>query len=109
MPRPLYATEPKVINTLRPRHSDSNYLEVATTNRNKLEEFRRILPDYEIVGVALNIEEIQSLDPYRVVRYKAIEAWKANDYNPIVVEETSLSLRGLGGPTRHLYQRFLRR
>ena len=97
MPRPLYATEPKVINTLRPRHSDSKYLEVATTNRNKLEEFRRILPDYEIVGVALNIEEVQSLDPYKVVRYKAIEAWKANDYNPIVVEETSLSLRGLGG------------
>ncbi len=97
MPRPLYVTEPKVINTLRPRPSRDKYLEVATTNRNKLEEFRRILPDYEIVGAKLDIEEIQSLDPYKVARHKAIAAWKANNYNPILVEETSLALRGLGG------------
>ncbi len=97
MARPLYATEPKVINALRPRRSGGPYLEVATTNRNKLEEFRRILPDVEIVGVELDIEEIQSLDPYKVARHKAMEAWKANGYNPILVEETSLALRGLGG------------
>ncbi len=97
MPRPLYVTEPKVINTLQPRRADHPYLEVATTNRNKLDEFRRILPDIEIVGVKLDIEEIQSLDPYKVVERKAIEAYKANDYNPILVEETSLALRGLGG------------
>ena len=97
MPRPLYVTEPKVINTLQPRRARHPYLEVATTNRNKLEEFRRILPEIEIVGVKLDIEEIQSLDPYKVVERKAIEAYKANDYNPILVEETSLALRGLGG------------
>ena len=97
MPRPLYATEPKVINTLKSRGAVGKYLEVATTNRNKLAEFRRLLPDYEIVGVKLEIEEIQSLDPYKVVARKAIEAYKANGYNPILVEETSLALRGLGG------------
>ena len=97
MPRPLYTTEPKVINTLQPGNGSLQYIEVATTNRNKLQEFRRLLPDYEIVGKKLNIEEIQSLDPYKVVAHKAIEAYKANDYNPILVEETSLSLRGLGG------------
>ena len=97
MPRALYVTEPKVINTLQPRRPAQAYLEVATTNRNKLDEFRRILPDIEIVGVRLAIEEIQSLDPYKVVEHKAIEAYKANDYNPILVEETSLALRGLGG------------
>ena len=97
MPRPLYATEPKVINTLRRRRAAQPYLEVATTNRNKLEEFRRILPDIEIVGVKLDIDEIQSLDPYKVVAQKAIAAYEANDYNPILVEETSLALRGLGG------------
>ncbi len=97
MPRALYVTEPKVINTLQPRRPAQAYLEVATTNRNKLDEFRRILPDIEIVGVKLAIEEIQSLDPYKVVEHKAIEAYKANDYNPILVEETSLALRGLGG------------
>ncbi len=97
MPRALYVTEPKVINTLQPRRPAQAYLEVATTNRNKLDEFRRILPDIEIVGVKLAIEEIQSLDPYKVVAHKAIEAYKANDYNPVLVEETSLALRGLGG------------
>ncbi len=97
MPRPLYVTEPKVINALRPRRSRGKYLAVATTNRNKLAEFRRILPDYEIVGVKLDIEEIQSLDPYKVVSHKAVEAYKANGFNPILVEETSLALRGLGG------------
>ena len=97
MPRALYVTEPKVINTLQPRRPAQAYLEVATTNRNKLDEFRRILPDIEIVGVKLATEEIQSLDPYKVVEHKAIEAYKANDYNPILVEETSLALRGLGG------------
>ncbi len=97
MPRPLYTTEPKVINTLQARRPALPYLEVATTNRDKLAEFRRILPDYEIVGLKLNIEEIQSLDPYKVAAHKAIEAYKANDYNPILVEETSLALRGLGG------------
>ena len=97
MPRPLYVTEPKVINTLRPRHADLPYLEVATANRNKLDELRRLLPEYEVVGKKLNIDEIQSLDPYKVVSHKAIEAHKANDFNPILVEETSLALRGLGG------------
>ena len=97
MPRPLYTTEPKVINTLQTRNAALPYLEVATSNRDKLAEFRRLLPGYEIVGVKLNIEEIQSLDPYKVAAHKAIEAYKANDYNPILVEETSLALRGLGG------------
>ena len=97
MPRPLYVTEPKVINTLRTRHENLPYLEVATGNRNKLQELRRLLPDYEIVGIKLAIEEIQSLDPYKVVSHKAIEAYKANGFNPILVEETSLALRGLGG------------
>ena len=94
---PSDASEPKVINKLQPRQADQPYLEVATTNRNKLDEFRRILPDYEIVGVKLDIDEIQSLDPYKVVVQKAIEAFKSNDYNPVLVEETSLALRGLGG------------
>ena len=97
MPRALYATEPKLVNTLRQRKAAQPYLEVATSNRNKLDEFRRILPDFEIIGVKLSIEEIQRLDPYKVVSHKAIEAYKANDYNPILVEETSLALRGLGG------------
>ena len=97
MPRPLYTTEPRVINSVQARSRSHQYIEVATTNRNKLVEFRRILPEYEIIGKKLDIEEIQSLDPYKVVKHKAIEAYKANGHNPILVEETSLACRGLNG------------
>ena len=97
MPRPLYTTEPKVINTLQTRSAALPYLEVATTNQNKLAEFRRLLPGHEIVGKKLDIEEIQSMDPYKVAAHKAIAAYEANGYNPILVEETSLAIRGLGG------------
>lgn len=97
MPRKLYATEPEVVNAVKARTTDQPYFEVATTNRNKLEEFRRILHNYEIVGKKLSIEEIQSLDPHKVVKHKAMEAYKANGFNPILVEETSLAIRGLGG------------
>ena len=97
MPRKRYMADPRVINTVGNRRSSLRYIEVATANRSKLEEFRRILRDYEVVGRKLDIEEVQSLDPYKVVRHKAIEAYKANDYNPILVEETSLFIRGLGG------------
>ena len=97
MPRPLYATEPTVINSLQARGARSHALQVATTNRGKLSEIQRLLPGYQIVGVKLDIEEIQSLDAYKVARHKAIEAYKANGCNPILVEETSLAMRGLGG------------
>lgn len=73
------------------------YIEIATANRGKLEEFRRLLRGYEVVGKNLDIEEIQSLDPYKVARFKSIAAYKANGSAPILVEETSLALRGLGG------------
>jgi len=97
MPRALYATEPSIINTVAAGRGRGKLLEVATGNRHKLAEFRRILPDYEVVGKSLAIEEIQSLDPYKVAARKAIDAYAANGYQPIVVEETSLSMRGLGG------------
>ena len=97
MPRSLYETEPTVINSLQARGGHSHSLQVATTNRGKLAEIQRLLPGYQVVGVKLDIEEIQSLDAHKVARHKAVAAYKANGCNPILVEETSLALRGLGG------------
>ncbi len=86
-----------MINAVRSGRRSRPYIEIATVNRGKLEEFRRILRGYEVVGKKLDIEEIQSLDPYKVAKFKAIAAYEANGCNPILVEETSLALRGLGG------------
>jgi non-canonical purine NTP pyrophosphatase (RdgB/HAM1 family) len=97
MPRKRFVTGPQVINTTRSTAESGKYFEVATANERKLAEFRRILSDYEIVGRSLDIEEIQSLDPYLVAEHKAMEAYKANGYNPILIEESSLHLYGLGG------------
>jgi non-canonical purine NTP pyrophosphatase (RdgB/HAM1 family) len=66
-----------------------------TGNRNKADEARRI------VGRGLRVEavelpEIQSLDPREVLRAKARDAW-SRLCRPLVVEETSLELDALGG------------
>jgi non-canonical purine NTP pyrophosphatase (RdgB/HAM1 family) len=68
---------------------------LVTGNPHKAAEARRI------VGLRLEVEdvelpEIQSLDPLQVLRAKAREAW-ARLGRPLVVEETSLELRSLGG------------
>lgn len=98
MPRQLTALEPVIINSVDNKLQNTGaLLEVATTNQNKLQEIRRILKDYKIEGKSLSIEEIQSTDPYKVARFKAIEAYKANGYNPIFIEETSLDIYGLNG------------
>lgn len=98
MPRSPYYTEPKIINTVQKFKGQTShkYLEIATGNEKKLAEFRRILKDYEIVGKSLETEEIQSLDSLKVVSNKAKEAYRLNGYNPILVEDVSLDLRGLG-------------
>lgn len=97
MPRPLYDTLPQVINFVRTSDSKFPVLEIATHNEKKLKEFRRILKDYEIVGKDLKLDEIQSMDSYEVAKKKAILAWEKNGFNPILVEDTSLEIMGLGG------------
>jgi non-canonical purine NTP pyrophosphatase (RdgB/HAM1 family) len=70
-------------------------LVLVTGNPHKAAEARRI------VGPSLGVEdvelpEIQSLDPREVLRAKAREAWTRLG-RALVVEETSLELRALGG------------
>jgi non-canonical purine NTP pyrophosphatase (RdgB/HAM1 family) len=104
MPRKVYQTEPEVINKVfsisissSNDKSSTNYLEVATTNKGKIKEIERILTDFVIKPVNLDVEEIQSKDPLKVVSEKAKAAFEANGYNPILVEDTSLEIRGLNG------------
>lgn len=71
----------------------------ATTNEGKLNEARQIL-NVEVEGTPLEIEEIQSLDPGKVAKAKAIDYFNALQ-KPIFIEDVSLSftaLNGLPGP-----------
>lgn len=70
-------------------------LEIATTNQGKLDNIKRVLTEYEIVGRQIDVEEIQSLDPVKVVSAKAKAAFAANGNKPIIVEDTSMIIAGL--------------
>ncbi|MCA9381552.1 IMP dehydrogenase [Candidatus Dojkabacteria bacterium] len=98
MPRNLYQTIPNIISHVENKISSSSpVLEVATGNKNKLKEIERILTGYIIIGKDLKMDEIQSLDSKKVAEAKAIAAWEKNNFNPILIEDVSLEMRGLGG------------
>lgn len=97
MPRRHSDHEVKIVNYVQREKSSSpqKVLEISTTNRNKLAEYERILSDYQIIGKSVSVDEVQSFDPYEVISKKAKAAWEANGYNPIIVEDVSLFIRGL--------------
>jgi inosine triphosphate pyrophosphatase len=74
-----------------------NKIFLITGNKNKLEEWRRQLPeDIEIDSVDLDLTEIQSMDPEEIIVDKARRAHEATK-KPVVVEDVSAGLIKLGG------------
>lgn len=69
-----------------------------TGNKNKLEEARQIIP--ELVGLDIDLPEIQEIDAHKIIEAKLLEAKKHNS-GEFVVEDTSLyfdATPGLPGP-----------
>jgi len=66
-----------------------------TSNLGKLREAEAVL-GCKLDHHALEIDELQSLDLEHVVRHKAAEAFRRLDA-PVLVEDTSLELAGMGG------------
>lgn len=99
MPRSNFFQDPRIINTvdIKKNNDSTKYIEVATRNEEKIREYKRILKDFEIVGKSIDIEEIQSTDPIKVATHKAKDAYRENGHNPILVEDVSLDIQGLGG------------
>tara|TARA_Y100000034_G_C6594139_1_gene258212 strand:- start:3 stop:536 length:534 start_codon:yes stop_codon:yes gene_type:complete len=65
-----------------------------TGNQNKLREVQAIIPDVE--GVDMDLPEIQSLDPQKIITEKLKEAVKEKE-GEYFVEDTSLYLECLNG------------
>lgn len=80
----------KSINTVQSAGKKHTSISLATRNQNKLLEFKRIL-GIDVVGKDLKVPEIQESDPLKVLEQKAIDAWKANNYEPIIVEDSALT------------------
>lgn len=57
---------------------------------------RRLLPGIDLEQLEMDLPEIQSLDPHEVIEEKLREAAKVHP-GPFIVEDTSLSIAGLGG------------
>jgi XTP/dITP diphosphohydrolase len=95
MARAYYLEEPSIINSVS-GGENLPVLYFATTNLNKIKEIKRILIGVDVRTCDIKVDEIQSLDPYEVVEKKAIEAWRKNKFNPVLVEDVSLEISGLG-------------
>jgi non-canonical purine NTP pyrophosphatase (RdgB/HAM1 family) len=67
----------------------------ASTNQGKIREVQEIL-DIPIEGIGLEIPEIQSLDENQVAIAKA-QAYFSRINQPLLVEDTSLRFKSLGG------------
>jgi len=68
-----------------------------TGNPKKLEELKRVLPEnLDITHRALDLTEIQSLDPHEIVSHKLREAYEQIG-QPVLVEDVSAELKSLNG------------
>lgn len=65
-----------------------------TSNQGKLREVQGLWPG--VVHLDLDLDEIQDLDPERVIRHKLEQAQKQHS-GPILIEDTSLVFEGWGG------------
>jgi non-canonical purine NTP pyrophosphatase (RdgB/HAM1 family) len=73
-------------------------LYIITGNKGKFAEFKAILKDVEMLN--LNLEEIQEINPEKIVEFKLFQA-KKHASGEFIVEDSSLSLdclNGLPGP-----------
>lgn len=76
-----------------------------TGNANKFAEARTIVPDLEMLD--LDLPELQEIDPHEIIRAKLSEAVRRHG-GGLVVEDTSLYLRCLGGLPGPLIKWFLK-
>ncbi len=67
-----------------------------TQNKYKLEDARKLLPEFEIEHVDFDVPEIQSLDPKEIIAHKLSYAY-GKIGKPCFVMDSSLSLACLNG------------
>ena len=76
-----------------------------TGNRHKLEEAIRVLGPLQHLDI--DLPEVQELDPRKVVLAKAKSALE-HGYSPVLIEDTSFSLKALNGLPGPLIKWFLK-
>ena len=71
-------------------------LSVVTSNQGKFEEIKRFLSSEELVveQAALDLEEIQEVDAFKIIQFKVDQAIK-HGFKNFMLEDTSLYIDGL--------------
>ncbi len=88
-----YKQEPIVRNAVIA--NDAPGAPFATTNTNKQKEIQRIIGGSPQFIDPVPVYEIQSRDPEIVARQKAIAAWRAHNFTPVIIEDVSLTIPAL--------------
>lgn len=81
-------------------------LTFATTNEGKLKEAEVIL-GISVEGAGLQIDEVQSLDPNEVAIKKSLSYFEKLN-KPVLIEDTSLEIKALGGLPGTLIDSFMK-
>lgn len=71
-------------------------LKFITGNKNKLTEISAILSSVKIEQVDIDLDEIQDIDPHKIIAHKLKEAFKLHK-GPFIVEDSGLVLKAFGG------------
>lgn len=87
-------TKPVLLTQIRQPNEPLQQIALATSNEDKIREFERIL-GLSVISVLSPDAEIQG-KPEEVIKQKAKDAWEKNGYNPVFVEDTSLSIPSMG-------------
>lgn len=67
-----------------------------TGNKTKFNEVKELLKPIKITQLDINLDEIQDIDPHKIIGHKLKEAFK-HHRGPFIIEDDSVNLDCLGG------------
>lgn len=71
-------------------------LKFITGNKQKLKEVKELLKPIKIQQLNISLDEIQDIDPKKIIRHKLNEAFKHHK-GPFIIEDAGMTMSALGG------------
>ena len=71
-------------------------LKFITSNKNKFREIKELLKPIKVQQLNIELDEIQEIDPKKIIEHKLKEAFKHHK-GPFIIEDSSFALEAMGG------------
>src|SRR3989344_6094216 len=71
-------------------------LKFITSNEHKCREIKALLAPIKVERMDIDLEEIQDIDPKKIIRHKLKEAFKHHK-GPFIIEDSSFVMEAFGG------------